>query len=60
MALDFMPLLDATNKAVGIVPTQQYSAEELAAKYSTAPTEALGLWLRRVSSQAWAVSFHIL
>ncbi len=57
MALEFMPLLDNVNKEAGIVATQKYTAEELAAKYSTVSIEALGLWLRKVSSQAWAVSF---
>lgn len=57
MALEFMPLLDNVNKEAGVIPTEKYSAEELAAKYSNVSIEALGLWLRKVSSQAWVVSF---
>ena len=60
MALEFLPLLDDVNKAVGVIPTEKYSPAELDAKYSAASIEALGLWLRKVSSQAWAVSLRLL
>lgn len=60
MALEFLPLLDNVNKEAGVIPTEKYTAQELDAKYSTVPLEALGLWLRKVSSQAWAVSLTAL
>jgi tRNA nucleotidyltransferase/poly(A) polymerase len=59
MALEFLPLLDNVNKAVGVIPTEKYSPAELDAKYSAASIEALGLWLRKVSSQAWALVMYL-